>query len=100
MGVAPKAGTLCSGLRGRVQWHYHVAADVQGFTVERDERGQLYLHAAVGEFSEYRLARSPLTFIVTVTGGEWKWPIVDVVSFADHRLFARLGAPRAQQGIP
>ena len=90
-----KAGTVCSGLVGRLQWHYHVAADVQGFTVERDARGQLFLRAAVSQFSEYRLAQAPLTFIVTVKGGEWKWPVVQVLSFVEHALLAHLGAPLA-----
>jgi hypothetical protein len=93
-----KAGTLASGLYGRVQWHYQIAADVQGFTVERDEGGQLFLRAAVTSFNEYRLTQSPLTFIVTVKGGEWKWPIVEILAFRDHGLHARLGAPLAEQG--
>ena len=95
-----KAGTLCSGIHGRLQWHYHIAADVQGFTVDRDERGQLFLRAAVTQFSEYRLSQSPLMFIVTVTGGEWKFPVMQVLSFAEHALFAHLGAPLAKPGRP
>lgn len=93
-----KAGTVVGGLVGRIQWHYHVAADVQGFTVDRDERGQLFLRAAVSQFSEYRLSQAPLTFIVTVKGGEWKWPIVEVLSFAERALYAHLGAPLAKPG--
>jgi hypothetical protein len=92
-----KAGTLVGGIHGRLQWHYHIAADVQGFTVERDERGQLFLRAAVTQFSEYRLSQSPLTFIVTVKGGEWKWPVLKVLSFAERALVAQLGEPLAQQ---
>jgi hypothetical protein len=91
-----KAGTVVGGIHGRLQWHYHVAADVQGFTVDRDERGQLFLRAAVTTFNEYRLAQTPLTFIVTVKGGEWTWPVVKVLSFADHALWAHLGAPLAK----
>lgn len=95
---AVKPGTVVSGLRGRVQWHYHIAADVGGFTVDRDEDGRLWLRAAVGPFNEYRLSQTPLTFLVTVTGGEWHFPVRRVVSFADHRFVAELAAPRAQPG--
>jgi len=95
-----KAGTIIGGLVGRIQWHYQVAADVQGFTVERDERGQLFLRAAVSQFSEYRLSQAPLTFIVTVKSGEYRWPVLKVLSFADHALWAQLGAPLAKPGRP
>lgn len=93
---APKEGVLATGLHGRINWHYYPAADVRGFMVQRDERGLLTLRASVANADEYKLAKSPLTFIVTLRRGAWHWPIESVLSFKGDAFVARLGEPTAK----
>lgn len=97
---APKAGTLASGVHGQIRWHYLPAAEVHAFTVDRDESGALTLQCHVSHADDYKLAQSPLTFVVTLRRGAWHWPITQVLGYRDHAFAARLGDPVAKGGTP
>jgi hypothetical protein len=95
-----KAGTLATGVHGRIDWHGRIpVADVHAFIVERDGLGNLSLRASIANANDYAIRQSSLTFIVTVTHGEWRWPIVEITKYADHALTARLGAPQSSRGV-
>lgn len=93
----PRVGVMATGVHGRIAWHYAPAADICGFVVERDEHGVLTLRAHVANADDYKMTQPGLSFIVTLQRGSWKWPIVDVLSYRDHALFARLGPPEAKE---
>jgi hypothetical protein len=93
----PRVGVMATGVHGRIAWHYAPAADICGFVVERDEHGVLTLRAHVANADDYKMTQPGLAFIVTLQRGSWKWPIVEVLGYRDHALFARLGPPEAKE---
>jgi len=97
---AKKAGTLATGVRGRIDWHGRIpVADVHAFIVDRDPKLTLWLRASISHANDYAMRQTALTFVVTVTHGEWRWPIVEITKYADHTLTARLGEPQAAKGM-
>jgi hypothetical protein len=97
--VPPRVGVLASGVCGRIQLGpYAIAADVEGYVIERDDRQQTIVRAHIRHGDDYKLAQAPLTFIVTLQRGEWHWPVLDVLQYRDHAFTARLGAAVALGG--
>jgi hypothetical protein len=95
----PRIGPIASGVKGRIQLgRYAIAADVEGYVVERDARQQTIVRAHIRHGDDYKLAQAPLTFIVTLQRGEWHWPVLDVLQYRDHAFTARLGAAVALGG--
>jgi hypothetical protein len=98
--VEPRVGLLASGIRGRIQLGpYAIAADVEGYVIERDARQRTLVRAHLRHVDEFKLGQSPLTFIVTLQRGEWRWPVLDVLQYRDHAFTAQLGAAMAT-GVP
>ena len=90
----PRVGTIASGVKGRIQFGpYAIAADVNGYVIERDGRQRTLVHAHLQNADDYKMRQSPLAFIVTLQRGEWEWPVLDVLSYRDHAFMAHLGAP-------
>jgi hypothetical protein len=90
----PRIGTIASGVKGRIQLGpYAIAADVNGYVIERDARQRTLVHAHLQHDDDYKMRRSPLVFILTLQRGEWEWPVLDVLSYRDHAFMAVLGTP-------
>jgi len=95
-----RVGVLASGIRGRIQLGpYAIAADVEGYVIERDAQRRTLVRAHIRNADEYKLGQSPLTFVVTLQRGEWQWPVLDVLAYRDHAFTALLGAATAR-GVP
>lgn len=91
--LEPRIGTIASGIRGRIQFGpYAIAADVNGYIVERDARLRTLVHAHLQNDDDYKMRQSPLVFIVTLQRGEWEWPVLEVLTYRDHAFSAQLGA--------
>lgn len=91
--MEPRVGTIARGVRGRIQLGpYAIAADVNGYVVERDARQRTLVHAHLQHDDEYKMRQSPLAFILTLERGEWEWPIVEVLWYREHAFMAVLGA--------
>jgi hypothetical protein len=90
----PRVGTVASGIRGRIQLGpYAIAADVNGYVVERDARRRTLVHAHLQNDDDYKMRQAPLVFIVTLQRGEWEWPVLEVLNYRDHAFSAHVGAP-------
>jgi hypothetical protein len=90
-----RIGPLATGVHGRLDWRYAIAADVEGFVIAREAPGVITLRAHVRHADDYKIAQTPLTFVITVRRGEWRWPVLTVLRYVDHAFAARLGEPVA-----
>lgn len=78
------------GVEGSIEWGYHRAARVTGWTLTREPEG-LTLTGTVSQADTFRLTQKPLTFrVARNTGAAWTWPIRELQLAADA-LTARLG---------
>lgn len=75
-----------------MSWAYHTAAELANYTISRDENGARTLRATVTSSNAFRLTQRPLTFVVTLAAGVWRWPI-ESLQIAGRALTARLGPP-------
>lgn len=83
---------LARGIRARIQLGpYAIAADVEGYVIARDVQRRTIVRAHVRNADDYKLAQTPLTFIVTLQRGEWEWPVRDILGYRDHAFTAVLG---------
>lgn len=84
---------MLKGVNGQIKWSYHVAAEVNGYTVtcSKPER-KWALRATVTKVDELKLSQSPLIFVATHKEGEWRWPIV-TLEREGNTVAASLGAP-------
>jgi hypothetical protein len=89
---------VLTGVVGRIEWHYYVAAAINGYTVDPPARGapDWRLVATVVLSDAYNLNQRPLTFVAKHARGEWRFP-VRAYELHDSRLTARLGPP---EGLP
>lgn len=89
-------GPLATGVHGRIVLHeYWPAADVEGYVVDRHPDGRTFVRAQLRHADDYKLARAPLTFVITMRRGEWHFPVLNVVSYREHTFTAQVGEPRA-----
>lgn len=72
-----------------VRWSWHTAACLRNCTVTRTD-GVWSLSGSIVTCNARRLSQQPLTFVVPVQGGTWRWP-VESLQIADAVLMARLG---------
>lgn len=82
-----------AGFRGdvaRIDWGYFAAAGIKGFSITGDARVGGLLRGRVIVSDSFKLSRKPLTFVVPTTGGEMRWPIVDI-TVTDGTVQAQLG---------
>lgn len=90
--LEPRVGMIATGIKGRIQFGpYAIAADVNGYVIERDVRQRTFVRAHVQNDDDYKMRQSPLVFIMTLQRGEWEWPVLDVISYRDHAFTAVLG---------
>lgn len=87
-------GTI-HGAIGQVKYTYRTAAVVNDFTIARSELEGLTMRGTLAESDTYLLTQTPLTFVVPIKGGAWRWPVVDW-RIIDRQILARLGAPLAK----
>ena len=80
-----------TGVNGQVKWSYHVAADVQGYTITRQAQ-EWRLRATVVKSNDYALQQFPLVFVAPHEKGEWLFPILQH-EVKDGVLTAQIGAP-------
>ena len=91
------------GVIGHIRWHYHIAAEVQGYTVvPSGERWALSCQLVAQD--AFKMSQRPLTFVALLVkprdlgGGvygqktEWRWPLVSFSLADGGRLTATLGA--------
>ena len=79
-----------NGARGAIKWGYHTVADVDRWTVGRDDAQALRLSGSVGFVNTFRLSQRPLVFEAPHAKGAWRWELFDL-QIRDGALSARLG---------
>jgi hypothetical protein len=89
-----------TGVRGLIRWHHYTAADVYAFTVHRDRQARWTVSARVQHADSFKLAQSPLAFIVPSKFGAWRFPIRAITAHQDDALLADLGPPTRDAATP
>lgn len=88
---------MLRGVVGWIRWHYYTAAQIEGYTVTWRKSGRAIvgwdLAATVVLADAFKLAQTPLIFVATYKGGEWKFPIRSYTLHEGHRLIASLDPP-------
>ena len=98
-------GAAVSGVNGQIKHGYHVAAEVNGYTVACSPEKAWSLRATVAHADAFRLAQRPLVFVAPFKrvwndelkrwigeDGEWRWPI-DTLDVQGVTVTANLGQP-------
>lgn len=85
------AGASITGVHGRIEWAYRVAATIHGYTVTRDG-AHWSLRATLTTADAFALRQRPLLFVAPHAKGAWLWPITDCQRH-DQTVTAQLGAP-------
>lgn len=83
---------MIKGVHGQIKWAYHVAAEVNGYTVSRSPEKRWSLRATVAQADEFKLAQRPLMFVALHQQGEWRWPI-ETLEVSGATVSASLGQP-------
>jgi len=86
------AGGSITGVVGRVEWSYFVAAAIHGYTVTRSAENAWRLTATVVQADAFKLTQTPLVFVAPHDNGAWRWPILSSTLQAGT-LTAQLGPP-------
>jgi len=88
---------IIRGVVGQIRWAYYTAAQVEGFTVIRNQTprppgvpARWSMRGRVVLTDPFKLTQKPLIFVAPHAKGKWQWPIEDLV-ITDGELTARLG---------
>jgi hypothetical protein len=84
---------MLKGELAAVQWGYHQAATVRGWSLTPSKSGGT-VTGTLDDANRVQLGQRPLTLIVRHQHGEWRWPILDL-QLDGGRLTATLGQPEA-----
>jgi len=84
-------GGAITGVVGRIEWSYFVAAAINGYTVTRNGT-EWALRATVVSSDAFKLRQRPLIFVAPHNKGEWRWAI-RALSLENGRLVADLDPP-------
>lgn len=84
-------GLTIRGVIGEVRWSYQVAAALRQYTVTHDRETKAWtLHGTVARADRFKLAQTPLVFVMPTQRGNWRWPVVDW-TLTGSTFTARLG---------
>jgi hypothetical protein len=83
---------MLKGVNGQIKWSYHVAAELNGYTVSRTPEKTWSMRGTVKQADAFRLGQRPLMFIAPHKGGEWRWPI-ESITYEGNTVSASLGPP-------
>ena len=86
------AGGSITGVVGRIEGSYFVAAAINGYTVTRSETNDWSLRATVVQADAFKLTQRPLVFVAPTNQGAMRWPIT-VIEQGPSELRAKLGPP-------
>lgn len=89
---------MLKGVNGLIKWHYHTAAVINGYTVacSKPDR-QWSMRATVTTVDDFKLAQTPLIFVATHQGGEWRW-VIQTLAREGNTVSASLSAPLNEGG--
>lgn len=82
-----------TGIIGRIEWGYYVAAAIEGYTVTGEKDNTWRLTATVVLSDPFKLAQRPLRFVAPHAKGVWTWPVQTLHVEQHGRVTARLGPP-------
>ena len=87
------AGGTIRGVVGRIEWAYHVAAEVEGYVVTRgdDQRWRL-VATPKGSPNTFQLRQRPLLFVAPTDRGAMVFPI-ESIDVEPNQIRASLGPP-------
>lgn len=90
--LTPMAAQI-AGVHGRVVWGYFDAARITRYALVRTSLipETWRLTATVVQPDTFKLRQVPLMFVAWHQGGEWRWPIVEVITIERDQLTAQLG---------
>ena len=63
------------GMAAEVRWAYHRAAELGAWTLESDAQGGGTLSAQIKSHDAFKVSQRPLTFVVPVKSGSWRWEV-------------------------
>jgi hypothetical protein len=85
-------GGSISGVVGRIEWAYHVAAELQGYVVTRSPENRWSLVATPTRADPFQLRQRPLVFVGPTAHGDLCFPI-ESIDVGPTYIKATLGAP-------
>jgi hypothetical protein len=72
-----------TGVVGRLEWGWHPAASINGYTITRTKKTKAWaLRATVVHVDAFNITQRPLVFIAPHQRGAWRW-VVRRVRFPD-----------------
>ncbi len=84
--------------RGRIEWGYHVAAELREFTITHDRTADVWTLAGTAVVANrYQLGQKPLELVVPVTGGAWRYRVLatEVVGTTIRAIVVPIRRPEA-----
>ena len=87
------AGGSITGVVGRIEWAYHVAAEIDGYVVSRSPENTWSLAATPkGTPNTFQLRMRPLMFVAPTQQGAMCFPI-ETIDVGPNQIRATLGQP-------
>lgn len=66
---------VVSGPEGAIKVGYQLAVSLGAWTLTKREAEGYELSASITNVDTFRASQRPLTFVVTVTSGSWRFPV-------------------------
>ena len=86
-------GGSISGVVGRIEWAYYVAAEIDGYVVTRsDDNRWSLVGTPKGSPNTYHLRQRPLLFVAPTARGALCFPI-ESIDVGPNHIRATLGPP-------
>jgi hypothetical protein len=62
---------------GRIEWGYHVAAELREFVIEHDRPADVWTFGGTAVVANrYQLSQRPLELVVPTARGEWRYRVL------------------------